>query len=374
MASALVTEAVLQDRDTVAITWQDGLTSRFHAIWLRDNARGADARHQDNDQRLFDITELPEDLGLEAVTSDDQSLTVTFAADGYRAEFPQSWLRDYAYDLSAPGGNTRTLWGADIAGDLPMSHYEAVIQDDQARRLWLSQVDDFGFSILSGVPREEGMVCKVAEIFGFVRETNYGRLFEVRAEEKPVNLAYTGLGLNVHTDNPYRDPVPGLQLLHCLLANEGGGETVLVDGFKVAETLREEAPEDFDMLSRHWVPFRFRDDTADLQSRAPLIELDDRGRLVAVRYNNRSAAPFDLPADVMPRYYAAFRRFAAMLHRPEFELGFKLGNGQLMIFNNRRVLHGRKGFGEGKRHLQGCYADLDALTSELRKLEERKDG
>jgi hypothetical protein len=60
----------------------------------------------------------------------------------------------------------------------------------------------------------------VIELFGCVRETNYGRLFDVVSVENPSNLAYTGLALGSHTDNPYRDPVPQLQLLHCL---EGGG-------------------------------------------------------------------------------------------------------------------------------------------------------
>ena len=36
---------------------------------------------------------------------------------------------------------------------------------------------------------------RIVELFGFVRETNYGRLFDVRSEADPINLAYTGLGL-----------------------------------------------------------------------------------------------------------------------------------------------------------------------------------
>ena len=35
----------------------------------------------------------------------------------------------------------------------------------------------------------------------------------------------------------------------------------------------------------------------------------------------------------------------------------------------QRVLHARKGFSGGGRHLQGCYADKDALDTKLRVLE-----
>ena len=64
------------------------------------------------------------------------------------------------------------------------------------------------------------MVAAVAETFGYVRETNYGRVFDVRVEAAPANLASTGLALRPHTDNPYRDPVPTVQLLHCLRLRE----------------------------------------------------------------------------------------------------------------------------------------------------------
>src|SRR5258706_14419815 len=60
------------------------------------------------------------------------------------------------------------------------------------------------------------MVLEVAGSIGFVRETNYGRLFDVEAKVDPANLAYTALAIAPHTDNPYRDPVPTVQLLHCL--------------------------------------------------------------------------------------------------------------------------------------------------------------
>ena len=68
-------------------------------------------------------------------------------------------------------------------------------------------------------------------LFGYIRETNYGRWFDVRAEVNPTNLAYTSLGLQAHTDNPYRDPVPTLQILYCLESSVEGGDSYVVDGF-----------------------------------------------------------------------------------------------------------------------------------------------
>ena len=119
------------------------------------------------------------------------------------------------------------------------------------------------------------------------RETNYGRLFDVVSQINPTNLAYTGLGLQVHTDNPYRDPVPTLQLLHCLASDAEGGDSTVVDGFRAAEILRSEDPRGFDLLTRHSVPFIYAgDDGVHLEAHAPMIELSAEGRLRSIRFNN----------------------------------------------------------------------------------------
>ena len=243
-------------------------------------------------------------------------------------------------------------------------------QGGGALAAWLRAVETFGFALLTGVPTEPGMVCRVIELFGHVRETNYGRLFDVVSIENPANLAYTGLALGNHTDNPYRDPVPQLQLLHCLQAAAEGGESIVVDGFFAAERLRRDHPDNFALLTRHAVPFRYVEARrVDLRCTAPLIELDTEGDVRAVRYNNRSIAPLDLPEDVVAPYYRAYRRFARLLHDADAVVGFKLAAGDLFIVDNQRVLHGRRGFGAGRRHLQGAYADKDGLLSRRRVLE-----
>jgi [2-(trimethylamino)ethyl]phosphonate dioxygenase len=353
--------------DRLTVRWQDGEAGLFHAIWLRDNSPAPDARDPRNGQKLFNITDLAPDTRIADAVVAGHGVDMTFAPDGHRATFDGDWLR--AHRSGAPKA-TPKLWGAELKADLPRASYGDVAGHNTARARWLGHIRDRGVALLTGVAPEPGMVCRVVDLFGFVRETNYGRLFDVRAEPQPTNLAYTGLGLSCHTDNPYRDPVPGLQLLHCLVAENDGGESIVVDGFKAAALLRDEAPEDFALLTRHAVPFRFQSADTVLEARAPLIGLDDRGRVAEIRFNNRSIGCIDLEPDVMPDFYRAYRRFAEVLQRPALEVGFKLGPGDLFIVDNRRVLHGRKTVGgSGRRHLQGCYADMDSLLSTLRLLE-----
>lgn len=368
-ASAPTITTLSFDEEWLFLDWEDGASSRFPAVWLRDNL--PEGRHSAEGQRTFDIASLPAHIELgDAVLAEDGRLALTFQPEGVTTLFEPAWLR--AHDLSEAARAARrrrpALWDAGMQARLPERPWREAADGAGGLRGFLRDLDSRGLAILRGGPTEPGSVLAAVAWFGQVRETNYGRLFDVVTQEKPSNLAYTGLALGLHTDNPYRDPVPGLQLLHCLEAGAEGGESLAVDGLAVAERLRLEAPEDFALLTRHAVPFRYLDRAAgvDLSARAPLIELDDEGAVAAVRYNNRSAAPFDLAPELLPDFYRAYRRFGRMLHEPGQRVSFRLAPGDLFAVDNRRVLHGRTGFGGGaggRRHLQGCYADRDSLRS-----------
>jgi [2-(trimethylamino)ethyl]phosphonate dioxygenase len=355
----------------LAVTWADGRVSRFPALWLADNR--PETRRGGEGQRLMDAIELPEPIGVGAAEIVAGGIEIAFTGLEPASLFDPVWLRRHALDPASRAERRRTprLWDAGLAGDpLPAAEHGVVARDKRALLGWLRHVDRLGFALLHGVPTTPGAVCDVVSLFGYVRETNYGRVFDVVSVEEPHNLAFTALALGNHTDNPYRDPVPQLQLLHCLEAAGEGGESIVVDGFAVAERLRRDAPDAFDLLARTKVPFRYVEPGAvDLRHSAPLIELDAEGALRAIRYNSRSIGPIDLDPDALPAFYAAYRRFGRLLHDPAMTVGFRLRPGDLFIVDNRRVLHGRRGFGGGRRHLQGAYADADSLTSKLRVLE-----
>jgi gamma-butyrobetaine dioxygenase len=175
-----------------------------------------------------------------------------------------------------------------------------------------------------------------------------------------------------HTDNPYRDPVPTVQLLHCLRAaakedgEAAGGDTGLVDGFAAARDLRAGDREAFDVLARTAVSFGYRDNGTELRASQPLIKLSPRGRVREIRFNNRSAQPLRLPYREVAAFYLAYRRWGELLARPERRLNLRLAPGDCLIFDNTRILHARTAFtAAGGRHLQGCYTDLDGLASTL---------
>ena len=353
----------------------DGDTSRFHAIWLRDNAQDPDTRSPGNGQRLITMADLPADTTISAAEISEGSLHLTFGPDGKAVRLPLGWLAKHAYDKPASTFAPALPEHAE-AWDSALAPPSAALPDlqssDTARRDWLAAIRRFGFAKVTGLPPREGGLFDIVDLFGYVRETNYGRLFEVRTEVNPVNLAYTGLGLQAHTDNPYRDPVPTLQVLACLENSAEGGENMVVDGFAAALRLHAENPEGFALLAGYPARFEYAGEAGvRLTSRRPMIELSSDGQLTAIRFNSRSIATLtDVPFDKMADYYAAYRRLSEIIDDEAQEVTFKLAPGEAFIVDNTRVLHARKGYsGAGSRWLQGCYADKDGLLSTLNALE-----
>ena len=256
----------------------------------------------------------------------------------------------------------------------------AQARDEGAVRLeWLTRLLREGVAFLSEAPPGEGGILEAMKLVGHVAETNYGLVFDVRSVPQPENLAYSDLGLGLHTDNPYREPVPGFQALHALITSPDGGDSLFADGFALAEHVRKTRPDDFALLSGTSVPFHYRSLNAELYAERPLIQLSCRGEIRAVHYNSRSIAPLD-PLD--PRtadYYSAYRRFATLLRDPRFQLKFKLADAEIVVFDNQRILHGRTAFSSARhpRHLRGCYLTRDSVYSTaavLRRALDRGNG
>lgn len=351
---------------------------RFHAIWLRDNAIDGATRDASNGQRLITMADLSRDTTIRAAEVNEGQLSLTFQPDGHTVTYDLGWLAAHAYDQPQPR-NTGQLaegveaWDSALNASVPAGDYTAMASDDAARRNWLGAIRRYGFAKIRNLPVEEGNLYKIVDLFGYVRETNYGRHFEVRTEVNPVNLAYTGLGLQAHTDNPYRDPVPSIQVLSCLENSAAGGENMVVDGYACALRLKDQNPDGFDLLAKYTARFSYSGSAGvKLQSRRPMIELDPDGTLRAVRFNSRSIAPLtDIPFDDMQDYYTAYRQLSDIIDDESMEVIFKLEPGEAFVVDNTRVLHARKEYsGEGSRWLQGCYADKDGVLSTLAALED----
>jgi gamma-butyrobetaine dioxygenase len=305
-----------------------------------------------------------------AVSEDRQIAAVRATEDGLCVVFDDETELAWTFSALARCAFPPAVAQADLAdGAVRLAHIaaEAFLKDDHACRKALAAVARWGACLLKGYAEGPGGLEAIVSRFGHIRQTNYGRLFDVRVEQAAANLAFTHLGLAPHTDNPYRDPPPSLQLLHCLHADATGGQTLLVDGFAAAQHLRAAKPAAFETLAATLVRFAWADADIALEAWAPVIERDARGDVIGVRVNDRSMTGDDSPA-----WRAAYRAFTALLSDPSAHCLFTLGPGDVLIFDNRRMLHGRTAYAADARWLQGCYAGKDGLLGRLRALELRE--
>ena len=355
--------------DTLSIEWADGTSSEFASLWLRDNLPGDRDAH--SGQRLTDVADLPEDPKIRSAVARNGTVQIEWDAEPVPASFELQWL--HAQAAAGAGRHTRFApahWppgaGLDAARDFAWAAFSAAQGGRPLRARWMMRLLRDGIAFLSQVPSTESGILAAASLIGRVAETNYGLVFDVRSVAQPENLAYSDLGLGLHTDNPYREPVPGFQALHVLVASPDGGESLFGDGFAIAEYLRTAFPDAFAVLTRTPVPFLYRSADAELYAERPLIQLNCAGQIAAVHYNSRSIAPLQLAARDARDFYAAYRRFAALLRESRFHLQFRLRDGDLVVFDNQRILHGRTAFSSARhpRHLRGCYLTRDSVYSE----------
>ena len=226
--SSEVEVVISEDGKLLEIHWP-GQSCRFHAIWLRDNGQDDHTRNPSNQQKLITLQDIPKDTFLQSAVIDQlNQVQLTFGPDHWQTHIDFDWLMLHRYDRAQPHEQSlllpdKTSWDANFGHSLPSVVFDDAKNDPEVLLNWLTAIDQFGFAIMDDIPQKNAAVLDVIELFGYIRETNYGKYFEIRSEIDPINLANTALGLQSHTDNPYRNPTPGLQLFGCLQNDASGG-------------------------------------------------------------------------------------------------------------------------------------------------------
>jgi gamma-butyrobetaine dioxygenase/trimethyllysine dioxygenase len=326
----------------------------FHLRWLRHNC-DVD-RHPQTGERVVDSAELPDDLTASEATIDDGVLRIRWAHDQRVSRFPLAWLRRHAYAIDRaapprPPSETRTL-------ELDGTRSPAATIDDL-----LARVDRHGAALVRReypTPEAETELWIAAlEARGLTAiASHFGRIEDLRTDNTTNahtdQLGYTDAAIGLHTDQPFLDQPPRYQMLHAIRAADHGGDTLLADGAAAFRYLAGHDAEAADLLQRTPVRFHRKQRHFERVVIAPTVTLRD-GRL-RVRASYFTAAPFALPFDRMTAWYRAYDRFVRILRDPAHHFRFQLRPGDVLVYDNHRMLHGRTAF-RGPRWVRGVYFD-----------------
>jgi gamma-butyrobetaine dioxygenase len=362
--------------EALVVSFADNDSVTYPAIWLRDNC--PTGLHPDTHERVLDLLSLDQAPKLNEALIEGPVVRLHYA-DGHVSRIPLALLEAHRPGRiwADPAAIAPELWRSDLGlSGIPRFAADAVLESDAALEAWMQDTARLGLSIITDLADSIDAGMAVAKRIGFLRQTNFGDVFEVVSLPKPNNLAYTAIALPLHTDLPNQEVPPGFQFLHCLANAAKGGESIFADGFAIAEDLRSLDPAAFELLSTVPIPFRFYDKDFDIRVREPVIIRDRAGAVTELRYNAHIAGIFDMPAEVMPAYYRAYRALMTLTRDARYRLTFMLQPGEMVVFDNRRTLHGREAFdpATGSRHLHGCYVDRGEFLSRLRVLARGPDG
>lgn len=337
----------------------------FHAIWIRDACSCSECRRPRTNERLLDPTSIDLGITIESVTG-DEVLQVQMS-DGHTVALGAEWLCAHldAFDHRAEPAVGRRLWTG--AAPPPIVTMRLAELDDPAALVkWLDGIATNGCAVITDVPPTSAGLCAVAARIGEIRATNYGVTWEIDATLEPVSAVDSERHLLVHTDLPYREVAPGVQFLLAAVTDVAGGASTLVDGYAVAEQLRRADPEAWRVLTSVEFSYPFVRDDVELIGRAPIIGLHPDGRYHQIRRApDLVGVPF-VEADAAPVLYAALGRWNELVDDPANEIRIELRAGELLAFDNHRLLHGRTAFelgAEGRRLLLGCYLDVEDVHS-----------
>lgn len=378
---------------TVTLRWADGREAgAFLPKYLRENTM--EAWDNSSKQRLdfgIPMDLRVTDVSLESVSLPDFSgpaFRLQFS-DGHVGHFPVPRPQRSMWSQELQHQKKRVTWGATEASNIQEEltsgslHFKwQDLQSDSTRstaKRWIEAMHTHGVAMVSGMPTDENIMKRFSETLGtYVLPSVYGETFQIKSVCDPNNLAYSNLGLQMHTDLPFNAQPPGIQLFFCMQQADEGGESIAMDGFAAAESLYQQDPQAFDLLCEQ--PLLFQDVTSEwfLSAEHPTFELNGDNaspmtpeRLHRLNFNERTRDswrqwnPDNLQQTA--EVYQALQKFEQLVEERSRYASLRLMPGEMICTDNWRVMHSRSSF-LGSRHFVGAYLDWDAVRARWRTL------
>ena len=261
-------------------------TQEIHPFWLRERVDGDDFLDKSTQQRLFDPSSMSSDVVIKKATINNGFLEINFN-DGVISKLDiNKIVSEFSNKDTLINSIEKIKWDSSLKNIKNFKYTNNFFESKEMYNLLISFYN-YGFVIIKNVPTKNNFIVNFANSIGSVRRTNFGEYFNVRSKINPNDLAYTTLHLSPHTDNPYRNPVPCIQLLHCIENEVSGGLSTIVDGYTVTESLKKKDPSAYKILSEIKVRFKFTDDNIVLEDWSELIHLDNNKNFKQVRFSPR---------------------------------------------------------------------------------------
>lgn len=365
----------------------EGWWKYMDPVFLRDSCVCSICVDSSTKQKNFQTTEIPEDIRTDSVVilpdgsvRMEMSSNVEGLGGNHATILPKGFfnihssLKNITNDRY--GHQQLRLWDRDIIRrKLEYVNYSQYMESEESLFGALQHLERYGIVIIREVPDTESAVRLIAERIGNLRNSFYGETWDVKSIPEAKNVAYTAQYLGLHMDLLYMADPPGFQFLHCLKNTCEGGNSIFSDSLKAARALHQA---DIDCLTQHKVSYHYRNAGEHYYYSHPVLSIPSPiSTLNQVSYSPPFQAPFEIgngsKGSEFRKFLGAFKNFTKEVESEKNLFEYRLQQGECVIFNNRRILHGRRQFdaSHGERWLKGTYVDTDVFRSRFNVLRQR---
>ena len=344
------------------ISYQNKIEDEFPNIWLRDHAKDDENWDSRSHQRKTFTAKLDNDLHIKEanIIGEGESINILWSDLKKPIEYSSEFLFSNSSKSEKRKKNIK-LWNSkDIKNQIYIK-YEDIISEKGFKN-FISNLYQYGFSVITHCQTEMKTVETIANKIGYVRQSIFGGLWSFESNKDMADSAYTQEELRPHTDSTYSIDAPGLQLLLCCEYDAVGGDSIMVDGFKIAETIKKESKDIYNTLSKIEVPGNYIGDGVYLEAKRPIFRHDKNEEILQVSFNNYDRAAFRIDNESTLKFYEGIKKFDILANSEDYQWRYILKPGDLLIFNNWRILHGRGSF-NGTRKMKGCYINKEDFDS-----------
>ncbi|CAK1602581.1 unnamed protein product [Parnassius mnemosyne] len=371
--------SIIYNEDVVTLEIQ-GKSLKFPFVWLRDNCQCEKCFHKSAKSRILDWSKFNLNAKPKHILKGEDSVKVTWD-DGHTSQYNLNWLqfrsftpenqKEYNKELYKPA---KITWkGEDFHKICNKHDYNKIVASDRALYNWLYDLSTYGVTLIQNTPDKETAIDAVVKRVGFPKQTHYGLRFVVEHVTNTNNVAFLSSNLQMHTDLPYYEYCPGINLLHCLVqTTSDGGENILSDCHYVANYMKVHHPKQYEILTDtevEWsdIGVEHGNEFHKLY-RSPVICLDRHGDISRINFSiPQRGNYFPVPIEKVKPWYEAHSLFFELNRK--FSAKFKAESGNILVFDNIRLLHGRNQYEDGRdnvRKLIGVYIDWDEVYSRMR--------
>lgn len=389
---------------SLVLSANDGRAQKLlPASTIRDNCSCTICRDPSSGQKSFSTPSINTSLGIKSVRRVDDGLGVTFEDQRYPNnpdnghetiltwdEIEVALKAKETYERDPPPSLT-----SNVLRNTGVVHWDKEILSEQVRKIdyhdymqggeafWDAVIDicRFGIVFLKNVPRDEDSVVKITTQIANIRETFYGRTFDVVAKPDAENVAYTSGYLGLHQDLLYLLAPPKIQILHCMDNSCEGGESLFSDGDRVGRLLWlfNKESRAIQHLNKFIVPYAYKKHGYNYDYRRPVINTFGADEYKNVFWSPPFQGKHRSGWNIAP-FIPPTRLFERLINDEDAVFKAKLQPGECVLFDNIRVMHGRTAFdvAGGQRWLRGAYiAEEDFRSKALsipRELSEKYRG